>query len=393
MRIGILGAGPAGLFFAFLMKRREGAHDVRVVERNPRGATFGFGVVFSNRALAFLREGDAETFAVLSAAMESWPDQQIVHRDEAVRIDGNGFSSIGRLRLLQLLHGLCEEVGVRIEFDRDIGSLEIFDDCDLIVGADGINSLVRRLHADAFRPRIAHLTNKYVWYGTAQRFEYLTLTFRASEHGAFVAHHYRYAPRMSTFIVECDAATWQRAGLAHASDAESRAYCERLFAPDLGGRRLISNNSVWRNFPVVTNRNWHHGNVVLLGDALHSVHFSIGSGTRLAMEDAIALSGAFEEAGDDVPAALRRFEETRRPTVEKILAAAARSSVWYEAFGEKMDLEPYKLAYDYMTRSGRMSHPRLRETAPQFTAAYEAHRKARGSSGSPADSIEDATPQ
>lgn len=374
LRIGIIGAGPAGLFFALLMKRRYPACDIRLVERDPADATFGFGLVFSERALAFLEDGDAETFSVLTAAMESWPDQRIVHRDEAVRIDGNGFAGIGRLKLLQLLHGLCRDAGVEIRFQRAVDTLARFDDCDVIVGADGINSLVRRHHAASFRPDIRLLTNKFIWYGTGQPFEYLTLTFRTNDDGAFVAHHYRYAPEMSTFIVECDAATWRRAGLEHMSAPESRAYCERLFAPDLGGHRLISNNSEWRNFPVVANRSWSAGKVVLLGDALRSVHFSIGSGTRLAMEDSIALCRAFEHAGDDVAAALARFEATRRPIVDKLLAAAANSFTWYEEFAAKMDLDAYELAYDYMTRSGRMSHERLRAIAPGFTAAWEARR-------------------
>lgn len=374
MRIGVVGAGPAGLYFAFLTKRRDPGIEVRVVERNPPDATFGFGVVFSHRALDFLRDGDPETFARLATVMESWPDQRIVHRDEPVLIDGNGFASISRLALLNLLHGLCAEAGVVIEFRREADSLAGFVDCDLVVGADGINSLVRRLYAGHFRPEVRELTNKFVWYGTRQRFETLTLTFRANDDGAFVAHHYRYAPDMSTFIVECDALTWRRAGLDRMDDAASRAYCEAVFAPDLDGHALVSNNSAWRSFPLVDNRAWHHGNVVLLGDALCSVHFSIGSGTRLAMEDAIALDAAFAEVGTDVAAVLARFEATRRPIVEKLLAAAAQSSLWYERFADKMGLDAWGLAYDYMTRSGRMDHARLKETAPRFVAAYEARR-------------------
>ena len=211
-----------------------------------------------------------------------------------------------------------------------------------------------------------------------QVFDTLTLTFRANQHGAFVAHHYRYAPDMSTFIVECDSGTWARAGLEHMDDAASRAYCEGVFAPDLGGHPLVSNNSTWRRFPLVTNQNWSTENVVILGDALRSVHFSIGSGTRLAMEDAIALYQAFEEVGAagttpaDVAGALARFEAARRPIVEKLLAAAANSSYWYEEFAGKMGLESYPLAYDYMTRSGRVTHARLKEMAPRFTSSFEA---------------------
>ncbi|MDP6774256.1 MAG: FAD-dependent monooxygenase [Rhodospirillales bacterium] len=377
MRIGIVGAGPAGLYFALLMKRRHNAYDVRVIERNPPDSTFGFGLVFSEKALRFLERDDPGTFAALTSEMEAWPDQRIVHRDEVVNIDGNGFSAIGRLKLLQLLHGFCREAGVHIDFQREIDPLDTFAGCDLMVGADGINSRVRDLHADALRPRIESLKNMFVWYGTKQVFDTLTLTFRANRHGSFVAHHYRYAPDMSTFIVECDPETWRRAGLRHMDDAASRAYCERLFAPDLDGHSLISNNSSWRRFALVTNENWSTGNVVILGDALRSVHFSIGSGTRLAMEDAVALYQAFNEAGAasatwaDVPGALARFEAARRPIVEKLQAAAAKSSGWYEKLAGKMGLEAYQLAYDYMTRSGRVTHARLKEMAPRFTASFE----------------------
>lgn len=371
MRIGIVGAGPAGLYFALLMKRRHADYDIRVIERNPPDSTFGFGLVFSERALEFLKADDPGTFTALTAEMEAWPDQRIVHRDEMVSIDGNGFSAIGRLKLLQLLHGLCTDAGVGIEFEAEIETLDTFAGCDLVVGADGINSLVRELHADALRPTIEFLTNRFVWYGTTQVFDTLTLTFRANRHGSFVAHHYRYAPYMSTFIVECDAATWARAGLQHMDDAASRAYCEGVFAPDLDGHSLISNNSTWRRFPLVTNQHWSTGNVVILGDALRSVHFSIGSGTRLVMEDAIALHQAFIAAGDDVAGALARFEAARRPIVDKLLAAAANSSYWYEEFASKMGLEAYRLAYDYMTRSGRVTHARLKEMAPRFTASFE----------------------
>jgi 2-polyprenyl-6-methoxyphenol hydroxylase-like FAD-dependent oxidoreductase len=233
--------------------------------------------------------------------------------------------------------------------------------------------VVRKTLESKFEPKIEWLDNRFAWYGTTQLFECLTLTFRENEHGAFVAHHYRYAPDMSTFLVECDAATWRRAGLDHMDDAASRAYCAQIFAPDLGGHPLLSNNSVWRQFPLLSNRNWSARvspacNAVLIGDALRTMHFSIGSGTRAALEDAIALDRAFGEAGDDVPGALAAFEQARRPVVEKLHAAANRSSYWYEKFPAKMRLAPWDLAYDYMTRSGRISDERLRLMAPRFMA-------------------------
>ncbi|HEX2928571.1 MAG TPA: FAD-dependent monooxygenase, partial [Candidatus Binatia bacterium] len=315
--------------------------------------------------------------ALLITRLESWPIQRIVHRDERVDIDGNGFSAIGRLELNQFLDELCRAAGVDIEYERAVDTLD--DDelakCDLLVGADGANSFVRRALDEEFQTRTDWLTNRFAWYGTAQLFECLSLTFRANEHGYFVAHHYRHGPAMSTFVVECDEVTWRRAGLDRMSDDDSRAYCERVFAPDLAGHSLVTNKSVWRQFPLLRTRQWYVGNTVLIGDALRTVHFSIGSGTRLAFEDAIALDRAFGEAGADVPRALAAFERERRPIVEKIISAANASSYWYERLPEKMNLQPWELAYDYMTRSGRMTDERLRELSPKFMARVNAERK------------------
>ena len=256
---------------------------------------------------------------------------------------------------------------------RPVAALAELGSVDLIVGADGANSLVRKSLETQFQPKIEWLENRFAWYGTAQVFECLTLTFRESFEGAFVAHHYRYSPGMSTFLVECDAPTWRRAGLDAMDDAASRAYCEKVFAPDLGGKPLVSNKSIWRQFPLLSNKNWSARTkegvpAVLIGDALRTMHFSIGSGTRTAFEDAIALDRAFGEAGDDVPAALAAFERERRPVAEKLHAAANASSYWYERFPEKMKLAPWELAHDYMTRSGRIDDERLAKMAPHFMA-------------------------
>ena len=375
LRIGVVGAGPAGLLFALLAKRRNPNNLVVVLEQNPSDATFGFGVVFSAGALAFLERDEPAIYAALTASMQTWPVQKIVHRGQAVIIDGNGFSAIARLELLQLLQRMALERGVELRFGRPIRDLAAFAGFDLVVGADGVNSVVRGLYAHRFRPRVDTLTNKFAWYGTARVFDCLTLTFRGTEHGAFVAHHYRYSPGMSTFIVECDAATWYRAGLDRMDEMQGRAYCERVFAPDLDGRPLISNRSLWRNFPLIYTRKWTVDNVVLIGDALRTGHFSIGSGTRLAFEDAIALDRALEAAPGDVDGALRRFEQERRPVVDKLVAAANLSSYWYERLADKMQLEPWELAYDYMTRSGRMDDARLRDTAPQFMRTVEEQRR------------------
>lgn len=368
MHVAVVGAGPAGLLFALLARRRFPRWRIAVHEQSPAGATFGFGVVFSQGALAFLERDAPDLHAELTARMQSWPMQRIVHRGQAVDVDGNGFSAIGRLPLILFLQQQCRAAGVAMHFDR---RLESPPPADLVVGADGLNSVVRQ--GGGFEPQVEWLTNRFVWYGTRQRFDCLTLTFRENGDGAFVAHHYRYSADMSTFIVECDAPTWQRAGLDRMGEAGSRAYCERVFAPDLGGNALLSNKSQWRQFPLLSNRRWSAGNAVLIGDALRSMHFSIGSGTRLAFEDAIALERAFGESGEDVPAALAAFERERRPVVEKLYAAASASSGWYEQFPERMRrFDALRLAYNYMTRSGRMSAERLRSAAPRFMAQVDA---------------------
>jgi 2-polyprenyl-6-methoxyphenol hydroxylase-like FAD-dependent oxidoreductase len=375
MRVAVVGAGPAGLLFSLLAKRRYPSWRIEVAEQNPEGATYGFGVVFSDGALAFLERDEPQLSNILQTSMERWPIQRIVHRGERVDIDGNGFSAIGRLALQRILRDLCLDAGVKVEYGRAITALDELAGADVVVGADGSNSLVRTALQAVFEPEIELLSNRFAWYGTTRPFDCLTLTFRSNEDGAFVAHHYRHAPDMSTFVVECDGATWNKAALGRMEDAQSRAYCERVFAPDLDGHPLVSNKSLWRQFPLLSNRRWSSGKFVLIGDALRTVHFSIGSGTRLGFEDAIALDRAFGEAGEDVPQALAAFERERRPIVEKLLAAANASSYWYERFPEKMREAPWRLAYDYMTRSGRMTDDRLREQSPKFMANVEAQRR------------------
>lgn len=374
MRVGVLGGGPGGLYFSALWKSRHPADEVCLYEQNPAGATWGFGVVFSDRALEFLREDDAATIDLIAPRMETWRDITLVHRGEAIAIDGVGFSAIGRLELLQLLQQRAHTAGVTLAFDTTVGSIGDLGDCDLIVAADGVNSLLRRTFEGAFGTSLTHLGGKFAWYGTTKRFATLTQTFVANDLGTFNAHHYRYAPDMSTFIVECDQATWVRAGLDRATEDESRRICEQVFAATLDGHPLVSNRSIWRNFPWVWNERWSVRNVVLIGDALRTAHYSIGSGTRLAIEDALALTKALEAEPGDLPTALARYEATRRPVVEKLVAASKMSADWYERFPEHMRLAPTDLAMSYIRRSGRVDDQRLRTMAPKFMALYDADR-------------------
>jgi 2-polyprenyl-6-methoxyphenol hydroxylase-like FAD-dependent oxidoreductase len=374
MRIAVLGGGPAGLYFSYLWKRRHPADTVAVFEQNPRDATFGFGVVFSDRALDFLRADDPETADLIAPRMENWSDITLVHRGERIAIDGVGFSAIGRLELLLLLQQQARSVGVEFRYDTGVRSLDELGEADLIVGADGVNSLVRRGFEGDFGTSLSYLDNKFAWFGTARRFETLTQTFVETELGAFNAHHYRYAPGLSTFIVECNRATWLRAGFDRMGSEEARAVCEGVFAEALEGQPLVSNRSVWRNFPWVWNERWSFRNMVLVGDALHTAHFSIGSGTRLALEDVIALAKALDTEKGDIPAGLARYDAERRPIVEKLVAASKTSAAWYERFPEHMRLSPLDFTFSYITRSGRVDMERLRAMAPRFIARYDAAR-------------------
>jgi 2-polyprenyl-6-methoxyphenol hydroxylase-like FAD-dependent oxidoreductase len=374
MRIVILGAGPAGLYLAYLVKRRRPDTHVTVVEQNPADATFGFGVVFSDRALEFLREDDQETYAAIVPHMESWSDIAIVHRGDRVVIDGVGFAAIGRLKLLQLLQARALSVGVEPLYRRTVKRLDELGDADLIVGADGVNSLVRCSHEKEFGASVRLLTNRFAWFGTARRFETLTQTFIESDLGFFNAHHYRYTPDFSTFIVEVDQATFTRASFKHMNDLETRKLCERVFSQALDNHALISNNSIWRQFPIVHNKHWSVRHCVLIGDALHTAHFSIGSGTRLAMEDAIALAKALAAHENDLGAALAAYEAARRPVLEKLVAGANGSAIWYEHFAEHMQAAPIDFAMSYVTRSGRVDLDRLRKLSPRFVEHFERRR-------------------
>ena len=370
MRILVVGAGPAGLYFSYLAKGRHPDWQIRVVEQNRADSTFGFGVVFSDRALEFLRGDDATTYELITPQMEAWSDITVVHRGTPVVIDGIGFAAIGRLKLLQLLQRQLASVGVVPEYEKAISEED--QGYDLVVAADGVNSTVRGWRD--FGTTVSRLENKFAWYGTTKVFDTLTQTFVENEHGTFNAHHYRHSSKMSTFVVECDPQTGARAGFAAMDEAQTLRYCERAFEATLAGHRLVSNRSLWRNFPNLRNQRWSVGNTVLIGDALRTAHFSIGSGTRLAMEDSVALYKAFRELGpNDIPAALARFQQTRLPPMKKILDAANVSIRWYEDMDRLVhELTPVEFAYSYMTRTGRVNHAEVKRRDPELAAAYEA---------------------
>src|SRR6202012_2039216 len=348
VRIAVIGGGPGGLYFAYLWKRRHPEATIDLFEQNAASATWGFGVVFSEQALEFLRADDPDTVDAIAPRMESWKNITLYLRGASAVIDGVGFSSIGRLELLTILQRRLEAVGVTPRYDTTIQSLDQLTGYDLIVAAGGLNSLVRRSFEKEFGASVSYSRNKFAWYGTTKRFETLSQTFVATDRGPSNAHHSRSAPDMSTFLVECDEATCHAYGFADKTVEQSQAICEQVFAATLDGHKLISNKSVWRNFPWIWNEHWSHGPFVLIGDALHSAHFSIGSGTRLAIEDAIALVKALE-AEKEIPAALARYQSERKPIVKKLVNAARASADWYESFPEHMKLPLMDFAYSYST--------------------------------------------
>jgi anthraniloyl-CoA monooxygenase len=375
MNISIIGGGPAGMYFAILMKKADAAHDITIYERNGPDDTFGWGVVFSGKTLATLREADEVSHAEITRDFQAWDNVDVVHRDEKISIHGNSFSGIARIRLLKILQRRCEELGIEIKFRNEVNDIDALKSgSDLLIGADGVNSTVRQKFADKFKPDLSLRPNKYIWYGTNKLFHGLTLTFRENEAGVFAAHSYKFNQTTSTFIVECDPQTWDAAGFANLSDEDTRAYLEGVFANDLTSDSLLSNNSKWINFVLVRNAKWHFENVVLLGDALHTAHFSIGSGTKLAMEDSIALAECFAQAAT-IDEALQQFERARKPVIEDYQAAAYDSMLWLEHARDYMHLSPIEVAHSLMTRSGRVDRDELMKRDPKFIDSYEQFKR------------------
>ncbi|MDQ3964125.1 MAG: FAD-dependent monooxygenase [Actinomycetota bacterium] len=369
MKVVCVGGGPAGLYFSLLLKKTQPDHDVVVYERNPEGATYGWGVVFSDRTLTSFREADYKTYTQITDNFIIWDSIDISFRDEVLRCGGQVFSGISRKVLLGLLHARCEELGVEIEHEKEINGLQEIE-ADLVVAADGIRSVLREANAYAFRPRVSSGRSRYIWFGTKRTFDSFTFAFRANADGFFQAHAYPFDGSMSTFIVECDEDSWCTAGLDTATETESIGYCESLFAPELRGHGLRSNNSKWIRFETLKNKTWHHDNIVLVGDAAHTAHFSIGSGTKLAMEDSIALVDALETKAS-VPAALVEYELERKPRVERFQEAARQSQTYFENTRRYQHMEPLQFAFHLLARSGRIDYDDLRLRDRHFVGAVD----------------------
>ncbi len=370
MKINVIGGGPAGLYFAILMKASDPDHEIHLYERSPADQTWGWGVVFSSKTLAYLGESDPTFYKKLQEQLVNWTDVVMLYKDREVRIHGNPFSAVARLTILQTLQARAAELGVHCHFDSEVLTPEELRDCDLLIGADGISSRVREQYKEHFEPRIRVGKNKFIWLGTRHLFTGLTLGFVESPFGAFACHAYRFCDDTSTFIAECTEETWKKAGLDTKTTKESCDFLAEVFSEELQGEALLSNNSSWIHFRQVKNKHWHYENVVLLGDALHTAHFSIGSGTKLAMEDSIVLHRCIRNT-TSVPEALSAYEKERRPAVEKLQSAAEASRIWFEEMDDKIGPSPHLFAYDCMTRSGRIDLDALREQDAAFVDAYQ----------------------
>jgi len=367
-----IGGGAAGLYLAILMKKADRSHQIRVLERNRPDDTFGFGVVFSDATLDRIAEADRETYDEITGSFAHWDDIDIHYGGEVVRSTGHGFSGLERKRLLQILQNRCKALGVEISFQTEVTDPAKHLDADLVLGADGVNSLVRAKYTDRFKPTIEWGKTKFVWLGTTFPFPAFTFYFRRDANGGlWRVHAYRYAEGASTFIVETTEEAWRAAGMVTEDEDRTVAFCEELFAEELRGHRLLKNRSLWRNFPTISCERWYDGNLVLMGDAVHTAHFSIGSGTKLAMEDSIALRDALV-AEPDLPRALARYEAERQKEAGALQRAAAVSQAWFEETERYMLLEPTQFALSLLTRSLRVTHEGMKLRDGAFASRVDA---------------------
>ncbi len=371
VRIAVIGGGPAGLYFSILMKKARPEAEILVVEKNPADVTWGWGVVFSAETMENFRGADEETYRRITENFARWDAIDVHFRGEMVRSGGHGFCGLKRMRLLEILQGRAEELGVQLQFGREVESYDEFADYDLLVGADGINSRLRTHFAHVFEPKIEPGRAKFVWLGSTKKFDTFTFYIKENEHGLFQVHAYQFNEDQSTFIVECDEETWKRAGLDADDEARTIGYCEALFAEELDGAKLLGNHSHWINFRRVKCERWHHENMVLIGDAAHTAHFSIGSGTKLAMEDAIELTAALEEHPGDVPAGLQAYWDRRWLDVAKLQRAAVVSRHWFEEISRYKHFHPQQFTASLLSRSKRITHGNLRLRDPDYVAQLD----------------------
>lgn len=376
LKIAVVGGGPGGLYFAILMRKANPGNEVTVYERNRPDDTFGFGVVFSDETLGNFRQRDPESYVAVTNAFAYWSEIDVHVRGSILRSDGHGFCGLERKTLLSILQRRAQSLGVRLRFQTEIADLSQLADCDLVVGADGINSQIRESYKDAFRPLIDWRNNRFCWLGSTRSLPAFTFAFKENDHGIWILGAYQYKAGSSTWVPECSDETWRNAGLDQADESQTVDYLERLWADLLAGHPLLTNRSLWRTFPAIKNERWYHDNIVLIGDALHTAHYSIGSGTKLAMEDAIALADALEVSGS-LEASLARFEATRREEVEKTQHAADVSLRWFETQRRFWRLEPPQLAFSLLSRSKQITYENLRRRDEAFVAEVErwfAHR-------------------
>lgn len=370
MKIAILGGGPAGLYSGLLIKKANPAHEITMVERNAADVTYGWGVVFSDRTLASFQRADYKSYEQITNQFVKWDAIDVRYRGETIRCGGHIIAGIARMSLLKILQGRCREIGINLRFSEEINDMAQLNGYDLLIAADGLNSVARKTYVEQFKPAIEYGKARYIWLGTNKVLDAFTFIFCENEHGLFQVHAYPYSGTASTFLVECDEASWINAGLDTASEAESLAYCQRLLVEHLDGAKLLSNNSKWISFPTLKTRKWHHSNIVLLGDAAHTAHFSIGSGTKLAMEDAIALAGALEQH-TTLETALNAYELERKPVVEVFQRAASESQAYFETIKRYLGLEPMQFAFQLLTRSGRITYDDLRFRDVRFGEAVD----------------------